>query len=187
MMTNGGSDEGSAQKAWDNCTPLPTPSVLMRMATGYLARYGASSQRVRQVLERRIQRRCRAEGLEKPDADALAAALDDVVARLEQLGLLDDRAFAAGRVRALQRKGLPEQRIRMALRGEGLNAPEDEDDREVVDDATQARRYAARKRLGPFRRGERLPFRDKDLRSLLRAGFPFRVAVETVDADPEHS
>lgn len=185
MMTGSKPDGASPQNAWENGTPLPTSSVLMRVATGYLARYAASSRRVRQVLERRIQRRCRAEGLEAPDNGALTAALDDVVARLERLGLLDDRAFAAGRVRALQRKGLPEQRIRMALRGEGLDAPEAEDDNEVVDDAAQARRYAARKRLGPFRRGDRPSFRDKDLRSLLRAGFSFRIAVETVDAEPE--
>ena len=185
MMTGGGSGGASEEGALEGGTSIPTRSVLMRIATGYLARYAASSRRVRQVLERRIQRRCRAEGLEAPDHDAVAAALDDVVARLEQLGLLDDRAFAASRVRSLQRKGLPEQRIRMALRGEGLDAPEAEDDREAVDDGVQARRYAARKRLGPFRRGERLPFRDKDLRSLLRAGFSYRVAVATVDAEPE--
>lgn len=165
--------------------PIPDRAALMRMATGYLARYAASSHRVRQVLERRIRRRCRSQALDPPDQGDLVVALDETIARLVHLGLLDDQSFAASRARALQRKGLPDRRIRMALRGEGLSpdGPEGSDD--AIDDHAQARRFAARKRLGPHRTGPRAPFRDKDIRSLLRAGFSFSVAVDAVDAEPE--
>ena len=164
---------------------IPDRSAMMRMATAYLARYAASTHRVRQVLERRIRRRCRTQGLEPPDHGELATALDEVLARLVQLGLLDDGSFAASRARALQRKGLPDRRIRMALRSEGLSRDAGEDGGGEVDDAVQARRFAARKRLGPHRLGERAPFRDKDIRSLLRAGFSFSVAAAAIDAEPD--
>lgn len=166
-------------------TAIPDRAALMRMATGYLARYAASSHRVRQVLERRIRRRCRTESLEPPDQDELATALDETIARLVQLGLLDDQSFAASRARALQRKGLPDRRIRMALRGEGLSPESVEESDGGIDDHAQARRFAARKRLGPHRTGERAPFRDKDIRSLLRAGFSFSIATAVVDAEQE--
>lgn len=169
----------------DKGGPIPDRGTLMRMATGYLARYAASSHRVRQVLERRIRRRCLSQNFEAPSAADLGVALDEVIARLQDLGLLDDRAFAAGRVRALQRKGLPARRIRVALRGEGLSQEGSEEGERIVDDAVQAQRFAARKRLGPYRTGERGPFRDKDLRSLLRAGFAYPVAVTTVDSEPD--
>lgn len=164
---------------------IPERANLMRMASAYLARYAASSQRVRQVLERRIQRRCRMSDREPPDAQALGIALDEVIQRLQQLGLLDDAAFSTSRRRALERKGLPRRRVRMALQSEGLDASPEGIDEDVPEDIDQARRYAARKRLGPFRSGERSAYRDKDLRSLLRAGFSFGIAVAVVDAETE--
>lgn len=164
---------------------LPDRAALMRMATGYLARYAASSHRLRQVLERRIGRRCRLHGTEPPDPEEIAAALDPVLDRLRDLGMLDDDAFAASRSRTLQRKGLPERRIRQALRHERLDPDVLDGEPEPVDDAIQARRFAARKRLGRHRRGDPAPYRDKDLRSLLRAGFSFAVAKAALDDDGE--
>lgn len=169
----------------DTGAALPDRSALMRMATGYLARYAASSHRLRQVLERRIGRRCRLHGLEPPDAEAVAAALDPIFDKLRELGMLDDEAFAASRSRILQRKGLPERRIRQALRHEKLDPDVLDGEPEPVDDAIQARRFAVRKRIGPHRSGDPAPYRDKDLRSLLRAGFSFSVAKAALDGDAE--
>ena len=54
-----------------------------------------------------------------------------------------------------------------------------------LDEAAQLRRLAQRKRLGPYRPGEREPYRDKDIRALVRAGFPVSLAMRVVDGDAE--
>ena len=54
-----------------------------------------------------------------------------------------------------------------------------------VDEAAQARRLAERKRLGPYRPGERAPYRDRDVRALVRAGFPAGLAKRVVDGEAE--
>ena len=54
-----------------------------------------------------------------------------------------------------------------------------------LDEAAQARRLAQRKRLGPYRPGEREPYRDKDLRAMVRAGFSLGLAKRVVDGEPD--
>ena len=51
----------------------------------------------------------------------------------------------------------------------------------IAIDESSAMLNAARKRLGPYRSGERAAFRDKDVRSLIRAGFSFALAAATID------
>jgi hypothetical protein len=41
----------------------------------------------------------------------------------------------------------------------------------AIDDESQARRYAERKRLGPFASGRRAVSPERDLRAMIRAGF----------------
>lgn len=159
-------------------------AALTRMATDYLARYAAPSRRLRQVLERRVRRWYARRDLPLPDETG--RLVDDVVARLIELGLVDDRSFAIGKARSLVRKGLPERRIRAVLGAAGLEHRSAEVD-EVLehDEAAQARRYAARKRLGPYGQDDRSSLRDKDMRSLLRAGFSARAAAAALEAEPE--
>ena len=54
-----------------------------------------------------------------------------------------------------------------------------------LDEPTQARRLAQRKRLGPYRPGDREPYREKDVRSLVRAGFSVSLAKAVVDGEAE--
>jgi regulatory protein len=53
------------------------------------------------------------------------------------------------------------------------------------DEAAAARALARRRRLGPYRPGERAPYRDKDLAALARAGFRYDVARAVVDGERE--
>ena len=157
---------------------------LFRLATDYLARYAAPTQRLRQVLERRVRRWHAKRDLPMPDG--VAPLIDDVLAKLVDLGLVDDAAFAMSKARSLVRKGLPERRIRAELGASGLDARLDELASVLPsDDSAQAHRYVARKRLGPCRTRDRALFREKDIRSLMRAGFSYRVAADAVDAEPE--
>ena len=157
---------------------------LTRMATDYLARYAAPTRRLRLVLERRIRRWHAKRELPVPD-DA-GRLIDEVVAKLTGSGVIDDDAFAISKARSLVRKGLPERRIRSTLDAAGLDARHDGLDTVLgVDDADQAHRYAARKRLGPCRSKDRPRYREKDIRSLMRAGFSHRVATAAIDAEPD--
>jgi regulatory protein len=101
--------------------------------------------------------------------------VDEVVARAARTGLIDDTRYAEARVASLRRrggsaraiqaklaqKGVPKDAIAAALEGE----PEDEH--------TAAHALARRRKLGPYRPGERGPYRDKDLAAMARAGFSY--------------
>jgi len=150
------------------------PELLERWALDYLGRYASSAENLRRVLMRRVRRH-------SPESAPPAAALIDVlVARYRESGLLDDVAYAAGRVQSLHRRGQPIQAIRARLAAKGLAAA-------VVKDAVSDLRAAAsdpdlaaacafarRRRLGPYRRGVADPARE--LGSFARAGFSRRVA-----------
>lgn len=166
--------------------PGVSPETLMRMASYYLARYSASTSRLREVLERKIRRRCEARGAPLPEVSEVRAMIDAVVERLTRAGLLDDAAYGRGRAAALARKGWPAWRIRIELQRQDIDTAGDGLAEAVDLDAdAQATRLAQRKRLGPFRPGEREPYRDRDIRALARAGFPVSVAKRVVDGEAE--
>ena len=104
--------------------------------------------------------------------------IETVLDEFVELGLLDDPRFAEGRRRTLERRGFSKRRIELGLKQKGLDAETirgalaDE-----VDEAAQARRFAERRRLGPWRRSGSGEDRfKKDLGALMRAGFTFAVA-----------
>jgi regulatory protein len=170
-------DDGPAQ---------PELATVMRLATRYLARYAASSHHLRQVLTRQVRRYCERRGIVLSDPQVISALIDAAVARLTELGAVDDETFARARARHFVRKGLPAQQVQFRLASEGLgDRVGDLDDVIVDDEHVQARRYAERKRLGPFRRTSREGSREKDMRSLIRAGFPPRVAAAVIDGPGE--
>ncbi len=167
--------------------PRVTPETLMRMATYYLARHSASTERLRAVLARKVGRRFAEAGEDAPDRDALAALLDPIVERLTRTGLLDDAVFARGRAASLASKGRPAWRIRADLAQAGVDAeavPLD-DVLGDLDPLAQATIWARRRRLGPFRSRDRDRHRDKDVARLARAGFAVSVARAVVEASDE--
>jgi len=125
------------------------------------------------------------------DADAVAGAarlIDRLVTRYQASGLVDDAAYAAGRVRSRLRRGQSLRVIRAGLAAKGV-APDDTAAAIAAlreeggdPDLAAACTFARRRRLGPYRRqpaegGEEL--KDKDLAAFARAGFS-RAAAEAV-------
>ncbi len=158
----------------------------MRMASFYLARYSASTARLREVLERKARRRCALREVPAPEPAEMAALIDGVVERLTRAGLIDDAAYGRGRAAALARKGLPAWRIKAELARQDVDVAEESVAEAVdLDEEAQAARLAQRKRLGPYRPGEREPYREKDLRAMVRAGFPLGLAKRVVDGEPD--
>jgi regulatory protein len=150
------------------------PDLLERWALGYLARYASSAENLRRVLMRRVRRR-------SPEAALQAKPLiEALLARYRAAGLLDDAAYAAGRIQSLHRRGASLNAIRARLATAGVAAA-------VVADAVGDLRAAApdpdlaaacafarRRRLGPFRHGA--ADRQRELGAFARAGFSRRVA-----------
>lgn len=158
----------------------------MRVASHYLARYSASTARLREVLERKIRHRCALRDEPVPEPAEVRALVEGVVERLTRAGLIDDAAYARGRAAALARKGWPAWRIRGELQRQDIDTAEGSVAEAVdLDEAAQVLRLAQRKRLGPYRPGAREPYRDKDIRALVRAGFPVGLAIRTVDGEAE--
>ena len=127
-----------------------------------------------------------------PITTAIETLLDD----LERLGLLDDRAYAAGRARSLAAKGRPPRRIAQELQARGV-------ERELIETAIDelafergttaaaleldaAIAFARRRRLGPFGPGdETAKPAEKALAAFARAGFTLDTARRVLTASVE--
>lgn len=164
------------------------PELLERWALGYLGRYASSAANLRRVLMRRARR------YSPETAQQAGSLIEALIVRYRESGLLDDAAYAAGRVESLRRRGDSLKAIRARLAAKGVPA-------EVAADAVSGLRHSAtdpdvaaacafarRRRLGPFRRG--MADRQRELAAFARAGFGRRVAeavlacadAEAVDA-----
>lgn len=162
---------------------------LERIALHHLDRYDATVAHLRRLLRRRVERSLREHGGESGPWDE---AIDTLLQRLVDAGLLDDRRFARVRCDALRRRGASIRHIRADLRERGVPGPileaclrsQHEEEHEVPPERVAAIRLARRRRFGPWRdparRAER---RDKDLAAMARAGFAFGLARDIVDAE----
>jgi len=161
-----------------------TPAYLQRAALAYLERYSSSAANLRRVLRRKVDKRCRLRG---EDPAEFHEMIDEVVAKSLRSGLVDDTRYAEARVATLRRRGGSSRAIQAKLAAKGVDrstiaaALEGEED----DEEKAALAFARRRKLGPFRPGERAPYRDKDLAALARAGFRFDVARQIVDGERE--
>jgi regulatory protein len=161
-----------------------TEAISRRAALAYLERFASSAENLRRVLRRKVETRCRLRG---EDAEPFLELVDPVVARSVSSGLVDDRAYAEARVASFRRRGTSARGIKTKLSAKGVG-------RETVeaalagDDGDERRAAVAlarRRRLGPYRAGDRAAFRQKDLAVLARAGFPFDKARGVIDGEVE--
>ncbi|GGI67067.1 hypothetical protein GCM10007973_00230 [Polymorphobacter multimanifer] len=127
--------------------PLDAPR-LQALALHYAARYATTAAKLRTYLRRKLRDRPW-EGATPPDPDAL-------VARIVELGYVDDAAWAAAKRRTMSIRGLGERRVSQALNAAGISSedatPEAEDEDIPDDGIAAALRFARRRRLGPFAR-----------------------------------
>jgi regulatory protein len=193
---------GEGRPAEREARPEPPVSAawLERVALHYLDRYGASSEMLRRVLARRVERRCRSRD---ESADAHAGLIEETLARAQRAGLIDDARFAAARLARLRRRGTSTRQARAKLSEKGIDAEtiaaaiaderqEAEDrvetgaDEEADTERKAALAYARRRRLGPHRPpGAREANRERDLAAMARAGFPYPLARDVIGGDAD--
>ena len=167
-----------------------TAQYLQNAATLYLERYPATAEGLRRVLARRVRR---AEMREAPVMDNVKQAIDAIVARFVEAGVIDDKAFAQTKARALHRRGTSTKLTRNRLQMAGVDAATLDKAMAALDqelDTDPRRRewraavaLARRRRLGPYRPDkDRRDRRNRDLAAMARAGFDYDVARKVIDA-----
>ncbi|MDQ4086684.1 MAG: RecX family transcriptional regulator [Pseudomonadota bacterium] len=138
---------------------------LEQLALRYVSRYATTRAKLAAYLERKVRDRGWCGGADPP--------VETVVARMTELGFVDDSAYAAARAASLGRRGYGERRVRAALRAAGI---EEEDAASAEEDARtgawdSALRLARRRAIGPFAAVEPdRASRERALGILLRAG-----------------
>lgn len=158
----------------------------------YLKRYTSTEANLRRVLLRKIAHAQR----DGDERELPEGALERVVANMVAAGYVDDAAFSRAWTQSLHRRGLPRRAIAARLRQKGVG-PDDIEaalerlSAEVEDpDVEAARAYAQRRRFGRFRTKEVAPdelrdVRERELRSMARAGFAFQHARRVLDEEGE--
>jgi len=170
-----------------------TAKYLQNAAAFYLERYPSTAEGLRRVLNRRV---AKARMLEAPVMENVQQAIDAVVAKFVDAGVIDDKAFAQTKARSLHRRGtsnrLTRQKLKMAgVDGDTLAKAMNGLDLELDTSPAERERKAAvalarRRRLGPFRQKDRKDHRTKDLAAMARGGFEYQLARKVIDAaDPD--
>jgi regulatory protein len=179
----------------------PTRAALHEAALAYLARGAATAESVRKTLERRTSNWARravragrdAEGV-AADAAAAREVIPEIVARLREVGLVNDATFAENRARRMSSAGRSRRAISAHLGQKGVDAATV---REAVphdagSELAAAVVFARKRRIGPFFSGEQPEGRDarreadrKALGALARAGFDWNVCERVMRMDRE--
>jgi len=173
---------------------VPRPATkerLHRAALHYLERFSSSSENLRRVLMRRVDRSAR---LHDTDPEQGAHWVDKIVERFVASGLLNDRVYAEGRAQSLLRRGSPPAFIRRSLRAKGVGDLDIDAALETLEDENEnveweaALAYAKRRRLGRFRLRD-VPAEQaqdrarRDLAAMGRAGFGPDLARKVLQED----
>ncbi len=131
--------------------------------------------------------------LEAPIVVEVERVIAEIVAKFVDAGVIDDKAFAQTKARALHRRGTSTSTTRRKLRMAGIDGETLDKALAALDqelDTDPGRRewraavaLARRRRLGPFRTPqERKDRRVRDLAAMARAGFAYDLARKVIDA-----
>lgn len=164
----------------------PLDQIALRdLALSYAARYAATGEKLESYLARKIRER----GVgEDDEGRTLELDVAGLIARLVELGYVDDDAYARSRARDLTARGYGARRVEQALYVAGVDEPTRERHAPSESEARAAAALLARKRgFGPFApshaagedrdHGEdasiRRKIREKQVAAMLRAGHLF--------------
>lgn len=161
-----------------------TPQRLKNIALYYLKRYESSVENLRQVLQKRINTYVR----ENPNFDKQQAYewTEQILNDFKHLNYLNDYRYAEIKIRGYLNAGKPARYIKPKLMQKGV--PEDIINKilqmQEYDAVAMALKLAKKKKIGPYRESEnRREFRQKDMATLIRAGFDYDVVSDVLNAD----
>lgn len=149
----------------------PDATSLYEAAINHMARYAATEAGLARILTRKIENwgRKQPEIAESEDIPRIIrrakAEIPGVLARLKELGLLNDEAFAASRARRLTREGKSRRATLAHLVAKGIKSPSLPDNPQH--ELAAACAYLRRRRAGPFGDAPQ----EKALAAMARGGF----------------
>ncbi len=155
-------------------------------ALAHLQRYSTSAANLRAVLLRRVWRAAQANDDDPAEG---AILVDALIERYLRSGLLNDADYATARAATLHRRGASSRGIRMRLAEKGVDRDQIDQVLEELEDETGgtdirgAFNFARRRRLGPWRKTNREPHRDRDMAALGRQGYSFEIVRRVIDAE----
>lgn len=159
-----------------------TKQRLKNIALYYLKRFESSVENLRKVLMRRVNDYA----YSNPDFNKTEACewIEEILSDFEQHQYINDNRYAEIKIRDYLSAGKAERYIRGKLKEKGI-------EESLVDSILAEQEYspfenalrlAKKKRIGPYREGEELrkEFRQKDMGTLVRAGFDYDVVTEVL-------
>lgn len=158
---------------------------LRNIALYYLERFESSEENLRSVLRRRIDKYAFFDKSYNP-AEAYHWA-DEVVEECLKQNFVNDERFAGFKINTYLQAGKPKRYIEQKLKQKGIDEKTISDLFENVEysEFDTALNFARKKKIGRFRPDEesRQENRQKDLGTLVRAGFDFEIAKEILNAE----
>ena len=163
-----------------------TPQRLKNIGLFYLKRFESSVENLRNVLHKRINSYAR----ENPEFNKNEAYqwVEDILIEFERLHYLDDNRFAEVKIRSYLNAGKPARYIRQKLREKGIDEHKISAilSEQEYNPLEMALKLAKRKKIGPYRPQEqRREFKQKDMGTLVRAGFDYDTVCEVLDYNAE--
>lgn len=162
-----------------------TKQRLKNIGLYYLERFESSVDNLRQVLKRRVNDYA----YQNPDFDKNEALgwIEELLAEFQNWQYLDDNRYAALKIRDYLNAGKPSRYIKIKLQQKGIKSEQVEQilQNEEYDPRQMALQLAQKKKIGPCRpdaESRRLN-RQKDMGTLIRAGFDYDVVCDVLGSD----
>lgn len=160
-----------------------TKQRLKNIALYYLKRFESSSENLRSVLRRRVDKYAFAVA-EFNKAEAYAW-VDETVAECENLNYVNDDRFAEFKIKSYINSGKSQRYIQGKLKQKGIdeNVVENILEEQEYQPFEVALKFAKKKKIGPFRQNEeqRVEYKQKDMMKLVQAGFDYETVSEVMD------
>ena len=162
-----------------------TKQRLKNIALYYLERFESSVDNLRQVLRRRVNDYA----FSNPDFDKSEALIwiEEILSDCERYGYISDTRFAELKIKDYLAAGKSARYIKLKLLQKGIEEALIENllQEQEYDPEALALNLAKKKKIGPFRPSEeaRREFRQKDLATLVRAGFDYDVAQRVLEKE----
>ena len=161
---------------------IPTKARLRKIALYYLERFESSEDNLRAVLRRRIDKYAFFDKEYNPEQAYLW--VDEIVLECANHNFVNDERFTNLKIGAYLKAGKSKRYIEQKLKQKGIdNKIIDQSFNEIeYSELDVALNFARKKKIGKYRENKDLQLenRQKDLATLVRAGFDFDIAKEIV-------
>lgn len=162
-----------------------TKQRLKNIALYYLKRFESSVENLRQVLKRRTNDYA----YQNPEFNKNEAYtwIEEILSDFQKLKYLDDNRYADIKIRSYLNAGKPARYIKIKLQQKGISEYLIDDilSEQSFNPFEMALKLAKKKKIGPYRKDEELrkANRQKDLATIVRAGFDYDVACEVISTN----